>query len=159
MAANKSKHGASFNLLQPQRLPRRAQVDTTAGKALSSRVRLPVLEFVFSLQTGAPLPSGCPGCGVRRGQEVTEGGVRERKHGTRGTSPSTLPSFHPVYTAALAPRAHQRAARITLPAGRAGSADGGPGQASLPALPKGRASGQLLESQRGIGSGYLWDLK
>lgn len=25
---------------------------------------------------------------------------------------------------------------ITLPAGRAGSADGGPGQASLPALPK-----------------------
>lgn len=58
MAANKSKHGASFNLLQPQRLPRRAEVDMTAGKALSSRVRLPVLEFVFSLQTGGLLSHG-----------------------------------------------------------------------------------------------------
>ena len=55
MAASKSKHGARFNLLQPQHLPRWAQVDTTAGKALSFRVRLPVLEFVFSLQTGGLL--------------------------------------------------------------------------------------------------------
>ena len=47
--------GASFNLLQSQRFPHWAQVDMTAGKALSSRVRLPVLEFVFSLQTGVLL--------------------------------------------------------------------------------------------------------
>ena len=88
--------GASFNLLQSQHPPCWAQVDMTAGKALSSRVRLPVLEFVFSLQTGGLLSHrAAQGVARGRGQETTEGGDRERKNGhTRyfPKHPAFLPS-------------------------------------------------------------------
>lgn len=144
--------GASFNLLQSQRLPRRAQVDMPAGKALSSRVRLPVLEFVSSQQTGGLLSHRAASMWreERTGDDRGRGPREEAwPHAVLPQAPC-LPSILFILRP-CAPRARQRAARITLPAGRAGSADGGPGQASLPALPKGRASGQLPESQRGIG--------
>ena len=81
----------------------------------------------------------------------------ERAGDDRGRGPHAVLPQAPCLPSILfilrpcAPRAHQRAARITLPAGRAGSADGGPGQASLPALPIGQASGKLPVSQRRIG--------